>query len=167
MYTPLPEIKEPLEKLTHRLRTERNGLLKLRLHVLVLVASQAVSNREEAARRLALHRTTVCRWLRVYQREGLEGLLRVGEAGAPSGTARLSPAMAEALQQRLAEPQGFGSYVEVQQWLYEEYGQRIPYSTAHRWVRYELKAKLKRPRPEHPKKTSPRRRVSPSTLAPA
>jgi transposase len=152
MYTPLPEIKEPLDELTERLRTERNGLRKLRLHVLVLVASQKVSTREEAAQRLALHRTTVCRWLRVYQREGLTGLLSIGEAGAPSGTPRLTPAMTEVLQQRLDDPRGFGSYVEVQHWLYDEYGQRIPYSTVHRWVRYDLKAKLKRPRPEHPKK---------------
>ncbi len=108
MYTPLPEIQEPLDELTHRLRTERNGLLKLRLHVVVLVASQEVSTREAIARRLALHRTTVCRWLRVYQRDGLTGLLRVGEAGAPSGTPRLTPAMAEALQQRLDDPQGLG-----------------------------------------------------------
>lgn len=162
MYTPLPEIKEPLDELTQRLRSERNGLLKLRLHVLVLIASQEVSTREEAARRLALHRSTVCRWLRVYQREGRRGLLRVGEAGAPSGTPRLTPAMTEALQRRLNAPQGFGSYLEVQQWLYDEYGQRIPYSTAHRWVRYGLKAKLKRPRPEHPQKTSSKRLALPT-----
>lgn len=162
MYTPLPEIQEPLEELTQRLRSERNGLLKLRLHALVLVASQEVSTREEIARRLALHRTTVCRWLRVYQREGLGGLLSIGEAGAPSGTPRLSPAIAEALQQRLNDPRGFSSYVEVQQWLDDEYGLRIPYSSVYRWVRYEIKAKLKRPRPEHPKKTSPQRRALPT-----
>ena len=33
-----------------------------------------------------------------------------------------------------------------------QYGQPIPYSTVHEWVRYRLQAKLKRPRPSHPKK---------------
>lgn len=163
MRTTLPPIQEPLEELQRRLRAERNPQLKARLHLVVLVAAQRVSSRQEAAQHLALHRNTVCRWLRVYQRQGLKGLLHLGEPGAPPGAARLTPAMAEALQQRLETPSGFGSYGEVQRWLYEEYGQQIPYSTVHRWVRYGLKAKLKRPRPEHPKKTLPRRPASPPT----
>lgn len=162
MRTTLPEIHEPLDELERRLRAERNAQLKPRLHLLVLIASNRVSTRHEAAQHLALHRNTVCRWLRVYQRKGLAGLLTLGEPGAPSGSARLTPAIAEALEQRLNEPSGFSSYAEVQRWLYEEYDQQIPYSTVHRWVRYGFKAKLKRPRPEHPKKTLPKRLALPT-----
>lgn len=163
MRTTLPEIHEPLDELERRLRAERNAQLKSRLHLLVLIASNQVSSRHEAAQHLALHRNTVCRWLRVYQREGLAGLLTLGEPGAPSGSARLTPVIAEALQQRLNDPSGFARYGEVQRWLDEEYDQQIPYSTVHRWVRYDLKAKLKRPRPQHPKKTLPRQPVLPTT----
>lgn len=163
MRTRLPKIHEPLEELERRLRAERNLLLKQRLHLLVLLASSQVSTRQEAAKHLALHRNTVCRWLRGYQQQGLVGLLTLGEPGAPSGAARLTPAISKALQQRLDGPSGFSSYGEVQRWLYEKYAQPIPYSTVHRWVRYGFKAKLKRPRPQHPKKTSPKRRALPTT----
>ena len=60
----------------------------------------------------------------------------------------------EALKDRLAEPEGFGSYKEIQQWLAEEQGLELCYSTVHGIVRYELGAKPKAPRPSHPKKTS-------------
>ena len=163
MRTTLPEIHEPLNELERWLRAERNAQLKPRLHLLVLIASNRVSSRHEAAQHLALHRNTVCRWLRVYQRAGLAGLLTLGEPGAPSGSTRLTPAISEALQQRLDDPSGFSGYGEVQQWLDEEYDLQVPYSTVHRWVRYDLKAKLKRPRPEHPKKTLPTRPASPTT----
>ena len=59
----------------------------------------------------------------------------------------------ERLKERLAEPGGFGSYTEIQQWLAEEQGIELPYSTVHGIVRYELGAKPKAPRPSHPKKT--------------
>lgn len=58
------------------------------------------------------------------------------------------------LKERLAEPEGFASYKAIQRWLADEHGIGLPYSTVHRIVRYELGAKLKAPRPSHPKKAS-------------
>ena len=57
----------------------------------------------------------------------------------------------EALKDRLAEPEGFGSYKEVQQWLAAEQGLELCYSTVHGIVRYGLGAKPKAPRPSHSK----------------
>lgn len=162
MRRPLPPIQEPLEALQARLRQCRDGRLKWRLQLLVLMKQGAVQSRQEAAERVAQHRNTVGRWLRAYERAGLESLLRLGRAGAPVGGGGLSAPIRQALAGRLREPNGFRSYTEVRQWLDEEYGRRIPYSTVHRWVRDRLKAKLKRPRPTHPKKTVPRRRPLPS-----
>ena len=119
MRRPLPPIHESLADLQARLRQCRDGRLKWRLQLLVLIKKGDVSSRQEAALR-------------------------------------------QALQARLAEPQDFGSYEEVRHWLYDEFGQRFAYSTVHRWVRDKLKAKLKRPRPEHPKKKSLRPPPSPS-----
>ena len=126
------------------------------------VKQGAVHSRQEAAQRLAQHRNTIGQWLSTYERAGLEGLLQLGQAGAPAGGGRFSMAIRQALSERLQEPNGFSGYTEVRQWLFEEFGQQLPYSTVHRWVRYRLKAKLKRPRPAHPKKTAPRPPLSPS-----
>jgi hypothetical protein len=51
----------------------------------------------------------------------------------------------EKLKKRLSEPEGFGSYKEIQRWLAEEHELELPYSTVHRIVRYDLEAKPKTP----------------------
>jgi transposase len=166
MYQPLPPITEDLETLEDRLRRERDPKRKPRLHLLVLLKSGQVTSRSDAAAHLAVHRNTVAVWLRRYRAGGLEALLTYKEAGAPAGQKTLPPAVFAQLQARLATASGFASYVELQQWLREEFGLDVPYPTLHGMVRYQLKAKLKRPRPSHAKKTS-LRRLTLSNSAPA
>jgi transposase len=159
MYQPLPSITEDLETLEERLHRERDPKRKPRLHLLVLLKSEQVTSRSQAAAHLALHRNTVAAWLRRYRSGGLEALLTYKEAGAPAGQKTLPPAVFAQLQARLATSSGFASYVALQQWLREEFGLDVPYTTLHGIVRYQLQAKLKRPRPSHAKKKSPRRRT--------
>jgi transposase len=155
MYQPLPPITEDLAALHARLRRERDPKRKVRLHLLVLLKSGQVTSRGQAATHLALHRHTVATWLRRYRDAGLEALLTYKEAGAPPGQKTLPPAVFARLQAHLATSSGFASYVELQQWLREEFGLEVPYPTLHGIVRYHLHAKLKRPRPRHAKKTLP------------
>jgi transposase len=159
MYQPLPPITEDLATLEERLRRERDPKRKPRLHLLVLLKSGQVTSRGQAAAHLALHRNTVAAWLHRYRDGGLEALLAYKEAGAPAGQKTLPPAVFEQLKGRLATPTGFASYGAVQQWLRVEFGLEVPYKTLHGIVHYQLKAKLKRPRPRHAKKTRPRRRT--------
>jgi len=51
------------------------------------------------------------------------------------------------LKARLAQPEGFHSYQAIQQWLEQTCQLKVEYGTLYRPVRYELKAKLKVPRP--------------------
>lgn len=64
----------------------------------------------------------------------------------------------ERLKQRLQEPTGFHSYGDIQQWLARELGLNLAYKTVYQLVRYQLKAKLKVPRPQsleqHPESQS-------------
>jgi transposase len=120
---------------------------------LVLLKSGQVTNRRHAAAHLAVHRNTITGWLQRYRHGGLEGLLTAQEPGAPAGQKTLPPAVFAQRKARLAAPTGFASYVDMQQWLREEFALVVPYKTLHGIVRYQLKAKLKRPRPTHAKKT--------------
>jgi transposase len=129
------------------------------LHLLVLLKSGHVTSRGQAAAHLALHRNTVAAWLRRYRSGGLEALLTYKEAGAPAGQKALPLAVFQQLHARLATSKGFARYVALQQWLREEYGLAVPYTTLHGIVRSQLHAQLKRPRPRHAQKTSPRRRT--------
>ncbi len=153
MYIPLPKIsEEELADLERRLRQEHQALRKLRLHLLVLIGRGEVESMQQAAKHLAVHRNTIGEWLRRYREGGLEGLLEVGQSGAPSGARDIPTPVLAALKARLQEPEGFAGYGEVQRWLEDEYGLRIPYGTVYRTVRERLRAKLKRPRPRHEKK---------------
>ena len=163
MRLPLPTIQEPLEELKRRLRQSCDGRVKQRLQLLVLISAGEVTTRQEAAKRLAQHRNTIGRWLKRYEEQGLESYLQIEKGGAPEGPRTLPPQAQQALAERLADQAGFTGYGEVQRWLAEHYGLQIPYSTVHRWVRYGYKAKLKCPRPEHPKKTSVMPPPSPSS----
>lgn len=155
MYTPLPRITEALAELEERMKRERDGQRRLRLHLLVLIRSGQVQERQQAAQHLGVHRNTVGRWLKAYQNGGLKQLLDIRRPGAKPGQKTLSPPVLAALQARLNH-EGFAGYLEVQQWLAEEYALQVPYATVHKLVRYRLGAKLKRARPRHAKKTKPR-----------
>ena len=157
LYQPPPPITEDLGTLQERLRQERNPQLKLRLHLLVQLKSGHVQTRQQAAAHLALPRNTVTVWLQCYQQGGLDALLTRQEAGAPPGQKTLPPAVLEQLKARLTTSNGFASYLEVQQWLREECGLEVLYKTLHGIVRYQCKAKLKRPHTRHAKKTRPKR----------
>jgi transposase len=166
MYQPLPTITEELHTLQARLRCERDPQRRPRLHLLVLLKSGQVTTRRQAAAHLAVHRNTITGWLQRYRHGGLESLLTYKEPGAPSGQKTLPPAAFAQLKARLATPTGFGSYLEIQHWLQEEFALEVPYKTLHGIVRYQLQAKLKRPRPSHAKKI-PRQRLTLSSTAPA
>ena len=151
-YRPLPPISEDEDELDARLRAERDPDRKVRLHLLLLIKQQQVHSQAEAVERLARHRNTISDWLNRYREDGLEGLLTLGQRGKPPGQRTLAQPVLEALQDRLDDPQGFRGYDEIQQWLFQEYGLEIPYKSVYNLVRYHLGAKLKTPRPEHPKK---------------
>jgi transposase len=159
MYQPLPPITEDLATLKEQLRGERDPKRKVRVHLLVLLKAGQVTSRGQAAAHLAVHRNTITGWLRRYQHGGLEALLTDKEAGAPAGQKTLPAPVFAQLKTRLATPTGFASYLAIQRWLREEFALEVPYTTLHGIVRYQLKAKLKRPRPRHAKKTRPRRRT--------
>jgi hypothetical protein len=53
------------------------------------------------------------------------------------------------VKKELSEPQGFNSYQEIKMWLFTCQDIDISYTTIHQFVRYELGAKLKVPRPYH------------------
>jgi hypothetical protein len=78
--------------------------------------------------------------------QGLTGLLK-WNVHQCSRRSSLSADVRAELAQRLKDPHGgFARYGDVENWLFETYDLDLTYSTVHRMVRYELKAKLKIPR---------------------
>ena len=148
----LPEIAEPVEKLEELVRKERDAQIQRRFHMLLLLKTGEAKSRSAAARQLGVHRNTIANWLELYEEGGLEKLQEIGEPGPEPGQQSIPSGVMEQLKNRLSEPEGFGSYKEIQQWLAYSCGVDLPYTTVHRIVRYDLEAKPKAPRPSHPKK---------------
>jgi transposase len=150
MKTPIPPIRETAEELRRLLHAERDAQQQQRLQALYLLQTQQARTRRQVAQLLGVNRDTVGRWLAAYARGGIPQLLTI--AKAPGKPPLVSEAMQQALRERLAQPQGFGSYKAIWQWLRQEFGVPLAYKTVHKLVRYTLRAKLKVPRKSHIKK---------------
>lgn len=146
-----PPIHETAEDLHARLKHEQDARLRERLHLLLLIRSDQVKSRGEAARRLLRHRNTIRNWLEAYRRGGLEELLRIDVTGPKPEQKTLPPAVFKALREQV-EGDGFAGYTVAQEWLRREFGLEVPYRTVHGLIRERLGAKLKRARPRHQKK---------------
>lgn len=150
----LPEITQSADKLKKLVRKEQDAQIQRRYHMLLLLKTGEAKSRSGAARHLGVHRNTIASWLELYEDGGLEGLREVGEPGPDPGQQSIPSGVMGQLKDRLSKPEGPSSYKEIQRWLAEEHELELPYTTVHRIVRYELEAKLKTPRPSHPKKAS-------------
>jgi transposase len=154
MNNPLPTITESPEQLQRQLKTERDAQKRQRLQALYRLASGQAQSRLALATLLAVHRHTIRAWLALYAVGGLAALLTLKKA--PGKVPLLSPPALQALQERLAQPQGFASYGDIQQYLAQAHHVPLAYSAVHALVRYKLQAKPKAPRRSHPKKTPKR-----------
>jgi transposase len=150
----LPTIAESPEVLQKHLRAERHAKRRQRLQALYLLASGQATSRAILAHLLAVHRHTIRAWLTLYEAGGLPALLTIQPA--PGRAPALSPAALRQLRARLAAPQGFASYGEIQQYVARDHHVHRSYSAVHALVRYKLGAKPKAPRRSHPKKSPPK-----------
>jgi transposase len=117
--------------------------------MLYWLKTQAVATRQELAQRLGRNESTIYRWVQRYQSGGIDALLEVKKA--PGKTNHIPKDVMNQLRERLSQPQGFNSYIEVHQWLTQECEMAIAYKSVHKIVRYQLKAKLKVARPRSAK----------------
>lgn len=142
-------IEESAETLKTLLDKQHDAISRSKVQVLWWLKTGAVTSVNHLAHLSGYHRTTVSRWLSEYRQGGLEVLLAVHPK--PGRTPKIRGEIRARLERELQDPEGFGSYKEVQQWLQGVCGLNVAYKTVHGTVRYRLKAKLKRPRPRSEK----------------
>jgi transposase len=156
----LPEVSESTQRLERLVRKEKDARIQRRFQMLLLLKTGEAESRSAAARELGVHRHTVSDWLDLYEEGGIEKIQKIEDPGLEPRQESIPPDVMAPLKDRLDDPEGFGSYKEIQQWLAEKHGVEVPYSTLHGIVRYKLGAKPKTPRPSHPKKTRRSIRIS-------
>ena len=155
---PLPRIAESAQELLARRRLERDERRRERLHLLWLLASGTVPDRQSVARHLGRNRQTVGLWLKDYAQGGLSAFLRAPRPPGPAsqGGIGLPAETRAAIRARLAQAQGERGYLSLWRWAQAEHALPHSYAHFHRWVRGQLGAKLKVARKSHgEKKTKP------------
>jgi transposase len=157
-----PPILESQEELEALLKANRDVQVQRRVHLLLLIRTGAVKTRVQAARHFRVHRNSIRNWLKIYEKEGIEQLLRIEQGAPPAEQKTLPDNVYQALKARLGENGFPDGYIQAQRWLEEAFGLNVSYKTVHGILRYRLKAKLKRARPSHVKKTKPTSPPSPS-----
>lgn len=142
------------------MRQERNAKKRERLHMLFLLVTKQANSRKVVATQLGVYRETVGHWLDAYEAGGLDKLLDlyVPPGRAPGVTGE---ALSE-LEKALHNPKGFGSYKELQAWLFEQHGITMSVDAVGQLVRRKFGGKPKVPRPQ-PKKTTKTTTLSPSS----
>lgn len=139
-------ITETASDLKKLLKQQKTAYALERLQALYLLKTQQVETVQHLAVVLGKSRVTVQRWLQRYREGGLSRLL---EQHPRTGRPKIiSLEVRERLLLELAQPEGFESYGEVQTWLKASQGIDASYKVVHDTVRYQLKAKLKVPRPQ-------------------
>jgi transposase len=145
----LPVISEEAEPLKQRLQREHDGRQKPWLQMRSRLASGQAQSRLAVAQLLGVHRQTIGHGLARYAAGGLDTLLALY---VPTGKPlSLPPAVLAAIEQALRQPAGFASYAALRRWVQQTHQLDVNYHTLYTIVRTKFKAKLKGPRPSHPK----------------
>ena len=146
----VPEITESVEDLKGLLRQAKKKHELQRLNALYLLKSGQAKNRIQVAASLGVNRTSVGNWLAAYETGGLKQLLMRGYA--PGRTLTLTEAEQNILRKALENPEGFHSYVRIQDYIAETFGVKMNYKAVYAMVHDKWGAKLKVPRKSHEKK---------------
>ncbi len=143
------EITESIETLKDLMKCQKTILNQNKVQALYLLKSKQVLTLRKIAENLNKGETTIHRWFRMYREGGINNLLL--HRKSPGRPKKITVEVAAKIQQELRDPEGFRSYKEIQVWLYLIQDIAIKYINIYKFVKYELKAKLKSPRPTHKK----------------
>ncbi len=142
-------IAESVEDLKSLMKKQKTGLGYAKVQSLYLLKINAVETVRHLAVIIGRGESTIHRWLYTYKQGGL--LLLLEEPPKTGRPKILDVEEVAKIQQELSDPEGFNSYKEIKRWLSICHNIEMSYPTVHRIVRYELKGKLKVPRPIHDK----------------
>jgi len=144
------KVSESEEQLTDMIKKEKRGRFRDRLRMLLFLKTGKAETMTRAAKLCNVARLTAAEWFHRYETGGITELMHLKTV--PGRSRAIPDEVVECLKKRLSEPEGFGSYSEIQTWLKENHNIDIPYKTVHKTVRYYLGAGPKTPRPSHIKK---------------
>ncbi|MBC7881683.1 MAG: helix-turn-helix domain-containing protein [Anaerolineae bacterium] len=141
------QVTQSPEQLKKMMSEQSANWARERLQALYLYASGIAPFENSIARIVGKDVSSIRRWFRTYEKEGLAGLLK--PRNNRGRKAHLSEALQEQVKKKLANPEGFDNYEEIRQWLLEEHGVEVSHAVIYRVVHNKLKARPKVARPSN------------------
>ena len=144
-------IIESIEELQSLLKKEKNHRMKVRIKSLILTKEKRFKRRQDLADYLCIGISTLKRWTKEYQKEGIGVFLTPNTGGHRESviSEEIHNALCEKLQDSKDPLRGYNHAVE---WVRVNYGEEIYYNTLRQYIIRNFKTKLKTPRKSHYKK---------------
>jgi len=144
-------IKENLETLKTRYKKESNSKLKLRIQCLIYTKEVKYTTQTILATHIGIDYSSLKRWLKQYNEEGLESYLSIKSGGNKASiiSEEIHKKLSDKLNDSAAPLKG---YWEAQQWVRDNFGLEIKYNTLRTYLIRHFKTKIKAPRKSHYKK---------------
>jgi len=145
------EVKESEEELDKLYRLSRKHKVKKRIKSLQLTKKNQFDTRLELSKYLGVDAKTLYVWMRIYQQQGLESLLKSTSGGRHREV--VPNRLKESLDKKLKDSTNpLKGYTDAVLWAKEECNLDINYQTLRSFMITNFGCKLKQPRKSHYKK---------------
>lgn len=144
-------IKESLKELKDLHKKASNSKIKLRLKCLIYTKERKYKTQTILATNLGIDYSSLKRWLRQYNEDGLDAYLELKSGGYKPSI--ITTDIHDKLQDKLHDSSNpLKGYWEAQQWLKDNFGLEMQYNTVRTYLIRHFKTKIKSPRKSHYKK---------------
>ena len=148
MAKPLPIVVKETELQLRKEIKKAPTHLKPRIQMLLLIKEGSVSSKRGLAKAIGADPNSIQKWRTQYIKGGIDGLLAF--AGGGKKKSLISSVAHIAIERKLTNPkEAFTSFVQLQDWISEEFVPGINYHTVNKYVKRHFGAKLKVARKSH------------------
>lgn len=145
------QIKETVSELK-RLHKQSAEHLRPRIQMLLLIKTGKAYSRLQLADALGVDPNSTQNWKKCYELGGIKLLLSDKRGGKKQ--AAVTTKAHRQLSERLHNPKtGFRSFIEIQQWLEQEFDIVMNYHAVNKYVKRKFGARLKASRKSHVQKS--------------
>jgi len=147
-------VKETLKELRSLLKSATPAIqLRIKMLIVMKKAGEKGISKRELMDSVGACSQSIHTWRTMYKTEGIDALLRngwLGKAGKPSVFTKQEHAK---IEKKLKDPKnGLAGYVELQQWIEEEFKKEVKYNTLLKYSMRNFGSRMKVARKSHVKK---------------
>jgi len=142
------EIKESLADLKHIIKRAKTHQSVIRIQCLLFLKEKRFKNRMSIADTLGVSLSSIDRWIKTYESQGIEQLLKMSSGGKRREV--ITKEIHKKLSQKLHDNNNpLLGFHEAVQWVEDNFNKQVKYTTLYSYIRKNFGGKLKVPRKSH------------------